>query len=305
MAKYYKGKYCIWENLPQVHGVELNEHAYFSLIENLKVYFAFDFQCAYLPDYVEFQEWYTQKSGIYVHNCDIVAAKNLSEMKNVIGSGYLHVSGQMWHDDMDPSGSNKKTKNNVWVFTFSIKKQKDHPHSSNNTFVISLGKKGINHDCVFEHIKEEIEIINGPDKWFYCKKLGGSIQLYIDISIDLADSPEFHDCNHISRGNSTYTSLRGWVFDLSQVWDKFKSCDHCFKAMMNNDGNWSNHYCCNCVNWDISNDPFGMMKFLPPKAYPKSDSCLDNDGFLYPKALSNDSLKSALDLVHKKVRTSQ
>ena len=61
-----------------------------------------------------------------------------------------------------------------------------------------MGKKGDDHDCVFDLMKKDIEVINGDAKWFYCKNLGGSIKVFVDISIDLADSPEFHDCNYMS-----------------------------------------------------------------------------------------------------------
>eukprot|EP00957_Ditylum_brightwellii_P104947 7999128-Ditylum_brightwellii.AAC.1 len=135
----------------------------------------------------------------------------------------LHFSVAIWHDDFDPSGSNKKNTNNAWILTLTFHKQRDNSHNIDNTFIISLGKKGINHDYVFHWLKSDIEVINGDDKLFYCKPLGGSIQVCLDIAMDLADSSKFHDCKHVAHGNSTHTSLWRWVIDLGSVWDKFKS----------------------------------------------------------------------------------
>ena len=147
------------------------------------------------------------------------------------------MSVAIWHDDADPSGSNKNNKNKVWVMTLTFWKKKDQNHNSDNTFIVSLAKKGDDHDFIFDKVKKDIKVINGPDQWFYCKQLGGCIQVHIDVSIDLADSPEYHDCNFISRGNSKYTSLRGWISDMSSAWDNFKSCDECYEAMRRGDFN--------------------------------------------------------------------
>eukprot|EP00957_Ditylum_brightwellii_P006394 485716-Ditylum_brightwellii.AAC.1 len=110
----------------------------------------------------------------------------------------LNFSVAIWHDDFDPSGSNKRHENNAWILILTFCKQRDNSHNSSNTFIVSLGKKGINNDYVFHQLKSDIEVINGDEKWFYCKPLGGNIQVYLDIAMDLADSPEFHDCKHVA-----------------------------------------------------------------------------------------------------------
>ena len=296
-----KGKHSVFENLPQAVGNIINNHAYFSIIGILEVFLGLDFECLYLPPYTKFQQWYSNEVGNNVNLNDIHAAKELEKRLLQNGGSRLHLSAAIWHDDLDPSGSNKNNKNKVWILTFTFRKKKDQHHNSDNTFVVSLGKKGDDHDVIFEQVKKDIEIINGDDKWFYCKQLGGNIQVHIDISIDLADSPEYHDCNCISRGNSTYTSLRGWISDMSSVWDKFKACDECYEAMRRGDLNWEKRCCMNCVNWDISNDQFGLMMFRPPKSYPKSSPFIDSNGNLKPNRITNEYLMNVSDIAHKNV----
>eukprot|EP00957_Ditylum_brightwellii_P049477 3753258-Ditylum_brightwellii.AAC.1 len=96
--------------------------------------------------------------------------------------------------------------------------------------------------------------------------------------MDLADSPEFNDCKHVARDNSTHTSLQGWIMDLGFVWDKFKSCEDCFAFMLCNSSDWKTNVCMKCVHWDVSNDSLGLMRYHPPQSYPRSNSCLDSDG---------------------------
>eukprot|EP00957_Ditylum_brightwellii_P056519 4285031-Ditylum_brightwellii.AAC.1 len=57
----------------------------------------------------------------------------------------FHLPVAIWGDDFDPSGSNKKNKNNAWVLTLTFMKRKDQFYNSNNKYIIALREKGIDH----------------------------------------------------------------------------------------------------------------------------------------------------------------
>ena len=64
---------------------------------------------------------------------------------------------------------------------------------------------------------------------FYVKDLNASTYIHLDLSVIYADSPEFHDLKHISRGNGAYTYIRGWFLNVSQVWKHIPSCNAVIK----------------------------------------------------------------------------
>ena len=120
-----KGKHSVWENLPQVVGEVIHDHAYFSLVKIVEIFLGLDFECLYLPQFELFKSWYNEEIGNNVNQNDMNAAQNLANNSNIsIKGNRLQLSGAIWHDDFDPSGSNKKNKNNAWITTFTFRKKK-------------------------------------------------------------------------------------------------------------------------------------------------------------------------------------
>ena len=116
-----KGKNSIFENLPQPVGIVVNNHAYFSVVEIVEIFLGLEFECLYLPDYNQFHTWYEGEVGNNINENDMKAAKSLAEKESL--TKRLHLSVAIWHDDFDPSGSNKKNKNNVWILTLTFRKK--------------------------------------------------------------------------------------------------------------------------------------------------------------------------------------
>ena len=169
---------------------------------------------------------------------------------------------------------------------------------SKNTFVVSFGPKGSDHDPIFMLFRDDISRINGPDSWFYCKKLNTMIQCHVDIVEFLADSPEFHDMKHLSRGNSQYTSMRGCLMDTSFLWNKIVACDDCFKSLTSHPTNFLNRVCLKCVCWDPFKDDYNLLQFESPRNFPEKFNSWFNGGFLKRKLVSNKHLKESLDIAH-------
>ena len=78
--------------------------------------------------------------------------------------------------------------------------------SSENTFVLSLGKKGDGHSIIEDKLASDTEKFNDDNtKWFFprnCSKKWVRIHVYAC----LGDSPEKYTISHITTGNGTYTS---------------------------------------------------------------------------------------------------
>ena len=68
--------------------------------------------------------------------------------------------------------------------------------------------------------------------------------------------------------------------------------------MLENTLTWKENVCTNCVNWDISNDPFGLLCFTPPENYPTDDVSEFMNGKLIPKRISNNLLKGSVNRAH-------
>ena len=73
-----------------------------------------------------------------------------------------------WSDDFEPTLPNKKDRNNgMWILTVSIMKPKSTGFASENTFGLSLGKKGDDHCIIEDKLASDIEKFNSDNtKWF-------------------------------------------------------------------------------------------------------------------------------------------
>eukprot|EP00957_Ditylum_brightwellii_P103518 7887127-Ditylum_brightwellii.AAC.1 len=68
---------------------------------------------------------------------------------------------------------------------------------------------------------------------FYVKSLDKYTNVHLDLVVVKRDSPEFHDAKHLSCGNSSHTSIRGCLLNVSEVWTHIPSCEKCCKIMSN------------------------------------------------------------------------
>eukprot|EP00957_Ditylum_brightwellii_P048038 3647985-Ditylum_brightwellii.AAC.1 len=50
---------------------------------------------------------------------------------------------------------------------------------------------------------------------------------HLDLVVVNRDSPDFHAAKHLSHGNSSHTSIRGWLLNASEVWSHTPSCKNC------------------------------------------------------------------------------
>eukprot|EP00957_Ditylum_brightwellii_P093824 7144979-Ditylum_brightwellii.AAC.1 len=73
---------------------------------------------------------------------------------------------------------------------------------------------------------------------FYVTSLNKYTNVHLDLVIVNGDSPEFHDAKKLSHGNSSHTSIRGWLFNISEIWPHIPSCKNCYKIMLEKPRSW-------------------------------------------------------------------
>ena len=295
----------IWKNLPCPKGKILGEHVYFPITETLEVLLGLGYMFEYYPDIEKYPSFYTSSSSKVTNLRECSMINNLCQTRSMdqseSGVIKLHLGFEIFSDDFDPSGGAKGNRNNVWLCTASFNLLCNSVNSSDNTFVLSLGKKGIDHDIIFQEILSDLKKINHDDTKCYIKSFNKYTNVHLDLVVINGDSPEYHDIKHLSRGNSIYTSVRGWSFNASNVWNRIPSCSTCYTYMLENSSSWKEHVCNQCVNWDISNDPFGLLCYTAPDNFPADVMSLNESRKLMPIRITNDQLKRAITTSHENV----
>eukprot|EP00957_Ditylum_brightwellii_P161560 12300950-Ditylum_brightwellii.AAC.1 len=203
----------------------------------------------------------------------------------------LHIDFAIFSDDFDPSSEAKSNRNNVWICSAVYLSPCNEKKTSANTFVVSMSKKGENHNIVFKNIAEEIEKINDDRQMFYVKVLNKYVHVHLDLVVMHVDSPEFYDTKHLSCGNSMYTSFRVWLLNAGEVWSKVQSCENCYKMMLQNGHGWKRNVCQQCVNWVIGKDSLGLLHYSPPEHYPSSMINNKSNSELIPQKSATNSSK--------------
>ena len=74
-----QGKHSVLENLPQVIGEVIHNHAYFSIVGITEIFLGLEFEWMYLPPFSEFRSWYNNEVGNNVNQNDIRLAEDLEK----------------------------------------------------------------------------------------------------------------------------------------------------------------------------------------------------------------------------------
>eukprot|EP00957_Ditylum_brightwellii_P069694 5292799-Ditylum_brightwellii.AAC.1 len=119
------------------------------------------------------------------------------------------------------------------------------------------------------------------------------------------DSPEFHDAKHLSKGNGTYTAVRGWLLDINQSWNRMHSCAACCNAMLLHPIDLTKREFYEGASWSIEDDLHKVLRFHPPTFYPTTSSNINKNGKLEAQQISNDHLCHVLDAAHNNITSEQ
>ena len=118
---------------------------YFPIHEILEVFLGIGFDFKFYPDIKEYPYFYDSSNEQCVSFCSCETMKKLAHERSKdhqeTGIQKLHIGSKLWSDDFDPSGGSKSNRNNVWICTLTFNKKDNVINSSDNTFVVALGKK--------------------------------------------------------------------------------------------------------------------------------------------------------------------
>ena len=306
-STYIEGKHAVIPNLPHPHIQDFHEHSYVNIEEIIKHYLYSGGDYLEVPNITFYQKGLDQESNINeilkCHRCKEISQEIASH--NEHDEETLNLMLLRWSDDFEPTSSNKKNRNNgMWILTVSIMKPKMTGQHSENTFTLSMGKKGDDHRIIEDEFAADLEKFNNNNlRWFVPKNSTKKKRVRLYIFACLGDSPEKYTTSHITRGNGIYTSRWGHLIDIKSVQDVIPSCKDCRKFNILHCGevkSGESNSCRRCVNWDFYNDKCNLLLFDPPNKYP-ADFRNSHSPKLAPKKVTSKLLQTVCEITHTKV----
>jgi hypothetical protein len=160
----------------------------------------------------------------------------------------------------------KSNRGSCWIKTVTIAPPLGKVHSLAYTYPIAIGRKDVSHECVESRFAEELHELRSGNSLFYCKALGGNVNVYADLFVSLQDQPERRSANYIMLGSSKYTARWGIAADFASIACGIPACTACFQGLVFNVGSSSSQSCSNCVNWSIDVES-GLLDTPPPPEF--------------------------------------
>ena len=212
--------------------------------------------------------------------------------------------GVEWSDDFEPNSQAKQNRGSAWVKTVTIATPHARIHSTDNTYVIAIGRKGTSHEEVERLFANELKTLvgNSDANMFYCGKIKRQVRVHFQLIASLQDSPERRGANCVSLGGSTYTAVWGMAMDLNAFSEGVPSCINCLNRRLAGRTGPTVTPCPYCVDWTFDRDT-GLLDFPPPKHYPQDQ--VPASGKLRPLNLSHESMKCASRIAHTKVKANE
>ena len=304
---YLEGKYAVIPNLPHPHIQDFHDHSYVNIEEIIKHYLYSGGDYLEVPDISFYKRGLDKASNINeilkCHRCNEISKE--IDSKNEHNEETLNLMLLRWSDDFEPTSSNKKNRNNgMWILTVSIVKPKMTGQHSENTFTLSMGKKGEDHQIVEDQFASDLEKFNNNNlNWYLPKNSTKKKKVRLYVFACLGDSPEKYTVSHITRGNGTYTSRWGHLIDIKSVQDVIPSCKDCRKLNILQCGEvycGETYSCRHCVNWDFYKDEYNLLLFDPPNKFPKGCSN-SHSNKLAPQKITSRLLLSVCENSHTKI----
>ena len=141
---YLEGKNSILKNLPHPGSISIEGHSYVSLTEIVQDCLANDVSYC---DLSTCNDSYDENN--VTHICDSKFVKDLvTEVKSNNQPKTKHIMIVRWSGDFEPNNVKKNKGNSIWTFTVTLISGNNHRHSEKNTYIVSLGPKNSNHECI-------------------------------------------------------------------------------------------------------------------------------------------------------------
>ena len=134
-----------------------------------------------------------------------------------------------------------------------------------NTYIVSLGHKGCDHNKIEQKIVRELnELAEVENNYFDSSALKKKVKVYLQIMVSLGDQPERRQLNYIMNGNSLYGSRYGYAYKTIDLMHVLPSCEKCKFEIMN--GTINEDASCNtCLRWNIMSNQNLSSTDLPKK----------------------------------------
>lgn len=289
---FSQGKWAIAPNFPMPMGKDINGHAYYSLFHQVGYLLQMGFSIEPLVD--------VPKTTEVTRILESKRARTIrADLKRAnADANRLSLGLVLWTDDCDPF--NLINKNSVWVFatTFAV------PHSrlqtSDNTMLTALGRKGQDHQPVWDEWRKEYSQLSNPNNnyWFYYAPLGRNIRVCLQLLAIEQDCPERRSQLGMAGSNGATAARWRWSANVSQVWDKLGSCDACFERRVSGRNETMDTECESgvCADWNM-NTSSHVLDYTPPSSYPPSMLLIEGENNkLSPREQDLDILKNITDI---------
>ena len=211
----------------------------------------------------------------------------------------LILFGFEFSDDFDPNSSTKSNRQSIWMKSLSISPQLDDLHSMSNTFPVSFGQKGVDHEIVEEHMSTELNILSQKDgnNIFYDKRKDQMVRVHFELLVSLQDQPERRSSNGIMGGNGNYSSRWGYSCNFKAIQNELVTCGKCMKKLLKDTPIVK---CKECTNWTICGPNSKLLESSPSSDYPEDSPNLTLNKKLIPFQITYKELIDAINLGHEK-----
>ena len=200
-------------------------------------------------------------------------------------------------DDFDPTVSIvTANKYGIWMNQISFLRGFDAVNEFSNTYVISLGPKGADHEPVLTTIEKELNSLrNGSAPLMYHGGLQEMVQPVFAPIVRHGDQPERRALNGLKLGKGTNHARWRHSLAFKEVGKFLPSCDACnarLVCLFTETGDHGNEFdtsCMNCTNWsfDAMNT---LLHSTPPGEFPAEE--VPETGKLPPLVLQYNILLS-------------
>ena len=261
LRKFYReGKFAIHSNLPHPHIQNVMGHSYVSLKHIIQDALAND---------CKIDDIYSKPlmNGVTSLNESSFCAelhKKFPPRKNTVD-----ILLTRWSDDFEPYNVKQNKGNGVWAFIDTVYSKNAKMHCFDSTYVVSLGPKNDDHNCLEEMFINELNEINNDNLYSYYRKGSNQpISVRLHLVATLCDLLEIYTRCMITRGNGNHTSRWGYLCrnDLLQTY--LATCDHCCSQLQrhlhSNPTSLFNTKCTVCSCWNMNNEKL-LNSTIPSK----------------------------------------
>ena len=302
---FHDGKYSFKNCLPKpkmkLQGIEDLCHAYALPSDCLKHAFASG------TDIFNLMEISTNTKCDHILNS--LDAQQILEQSEKINTKTTDFVGSFstFSDDWSPFShvTASEGSKGIWSYHMQFLCKKGNVTEFGDTYLLAIGKKGVNHNNVLKIIYEDLQSLgssNNKNCFFSSSKKQVLNTLFFPLIMH-GDQLERREINGTMAGNSAFHKRWKWSFHFGKKSKCLVSCEDCSKRIQAayNTGEYSTELLkCKkkkCTNWSM--DPSNtMLHYEPNDKFPKD--ILPEHNLLTPFQITHQSLTESCNLAYQK-----